>query len=119
MWESFDADDVQLTTELLASCRHGVVLVGVNCRDLQALSVSPTRFAELAPQLPRGYAHVAESGVACVADVTQLVARGYRLALVGTALMSVPEPQRMLAELLAAGRAPTTTSASRPELEMI
>ena len=44
--------------------RRHVLLIGVNCRDLQTLEVVPERFAELAPRLPPGWPAVAESGVA-------------------------------------------------------
>jgi hypothetical protein len=76
----------------------------VNCRDLNTLSVDSSRFTELAAELPVGYPRVAESGVAHPMDVQAIVASGYRLALVGTTLMSESDPCRMLERLLAAGR---------------
>jgi hypothetical protein len=47
---------------------------------------------------------VAESGVSSLADVKTIVDIGYRLALIGTTLMSSPDPRRLLGEMLAAGR---------------
>ena len=105
--EAFDRADL----ERLAAVRsrrpsHGPpVLAGVNCRDLRDLNVRFERFAELAPHLPRHLPTVAESGIGSVADVEAVAANGYRLALVGSALMRAAEPAKALADWLAAGRA--------------
>jgi indole-3-glycerol phosphate synthase len=76
----------------------------VNCRDLQSLAVAQERFAELAPLLPAGWPAVAESGVASAADARRVLGLGYRLALVGTALMTRDDPASLLREILAATR---------------
>jgi indole-3-glycerol phosphate synthase len=81
------------------------VLVGVNCRDLSTLSVVPERFAELAPLLPPGAVAVAESGVATDGDACGVRLLGYRLALIGTALMREDDPAALLAGMLRAARA--------------
>ena len=81
------------------------VLVGVNCRDLATLEVDATRFATFAPRLP-GHLHaVAESGIATTADVSDVVGLGYRLALVGSSLVTDTSPGLRLGRLLEAGRA--------------
>ena len=104
--EAFDAADLDVAKEILAARKDHTeqVLVGVNCRDLQTLAVDSERFGELAGRLPDGHAPVAESGVASGADVLRVVEWGYRVALIGTSLMSTPEPRKLVAELLAAGR---------------
>ena len=103
--EAFDAEDLDLARDLLAAGHHpGLVLVGVNCRDLVTLQVMPERFAELAPLLPPGSVAVAESGVAGPGDARAMRGLGYRLALIGTALMTRDEPGALLAEILAAAR---------------
>jgi indole-3-glycerol phosphate synthase len=103
--EAFDADDLRTVSELLELRRGaGQILVGVNCRDLQTLEVVPERFAALAPQLPAGGRAVAESGVGGAADAVRMMRLGYRLALIGTALMSCDDPMRLLAEILATTR---------------
>jgi len=71
---------------------------------LQTLQVVPERFAALAPLLPEGWPAVAESGVACAADAIQMLHLGYRLALIGTALMTCAQPEQALREILAAAR---------------
>jgi indole-3-glycerol phosphate synthase len=103
--EAFDGADLALARELLAG-RSGVdsVLVGINSRDLQTLKVVQRRFAELAPLLPEDSACVAESGVATPAEAADMRRLGYRLALIGTALMSCDDPAALLGKILAAAR---------------
>jgi indole-3-glycerol phosphate synthase len=108
--EAFDAADLAAARELLAMrgdrANHGAdnILVGINCRDLQTLEIVPERFETLAPQLPRGWPAVAESGVASAADALRMMRLGYRLALIGTALMSRDDPAQLLREILATTR---------------
>jgi indole-3-glycerol phosphate synthase len=103
--EAFDAQDLELARGLLATGRHqGPVLVGVNCRDLVTLQVIEERFAQLAPLLPPGAVAVAESGVSSAGDACRVRRLGYRLALVGTALMRRDDPAALLAEMLGAAR---------------
>jgi indole-3-glycerol phosphate synthase len=104
--ETFDAEDLRIAHELL-SARKGhseQILVGVNCRDLERLTVELPRLWELAEYLPPGFTHVAESGVASVEDVKTIVDIGYHVALVGTTLMNASDPRKVLGEMLAVGR---------------
>jgi indole-3-glycerol phosphate synthase len=80
------------------------ILIGVNCRDLQTLKVEQERFAALAPLLPAGWPAVAESGVASGADARRMQQLGYRLALIGTALMESSDPSRLLRHIFDATR---------------
>jgi indole-3-glycerol phosphate synthase len=80
------------------------VLVGINSRDLHTLKVAPERFAQLAPRLPHGWPAVAESGVATAADARVMMRLGYRIALIGTALMARDDPSELLAEIFKATR---------------
>ena len=105
--EAFDAADLELAREILArrstSSAHAA-LVGINCRDLQTLQVVPERFAALAPQLSPHWWCVAESGVASGSDALRMQQMGYRLALIGTALMTRDDPAELLREIFAATR---------------
>jgi indole-3-glycerol phosphate synthase len=103
--EAFDESDLAASRELLAS-RGGApsILIGINCRDLQTLEVVPERFELLAPQLPGGWPAVAESGVASAADAQRMMRLGYRVALIGTALMSHDDPAQLLREILSTTR---------------
>ena len=110
--EAFDAADLAAARELLAlrardraaPASADNILVGINCRDLQTLEVVPERFAALAPLLPGNRPAVAESGVASAADARHMMRLGYRLALIGTALMRHDDPAQWLREILATTR---------------
>lgn len=104
--EAFDAEDLAVTREVL-NARKGheeQILVGVNCRDLQKLTVELPRLAEVAEDLPEGFAHVAESGVTSLNDVEHVVGLGYNVALIGTTLMHSTAPAKTLSEIIAKGR---------------
>jgi indole-3-glycerol phosphate synthase len=104
--EAFDARDLALVGELIAA--HGAsaaLLAGVNCRDLATLEVVPQRLLDLAPLLPAGVPRVAESGVTSGEDARRVVAAGYTLVLVGSALMQDADPLALAQTLIAAGRA--------------
>ena len=104
--ESFDRADLERLSPYDAPATGGSpILAGVNCRDLRDLQVRFERFAELGPHLPRHLKTVAESGIGGTADVDAVVEAGYRLALVGSSLMSAADPAVALAALIAAGRA--------------
>jgi indole-3-glycerol phosphate synthase len=104
--EAFDAGDLERARLLLDGrpSSRGVVLVGINCRDLVSLRVDPGRFAELAPALPGAAVAVAESGVATPADAAAMRCLGYGAALIGTALMTRDDPAALLAQILSAAR---------------
>ena len=72
------------------------------------MAIDIERFGALAGEMPREFAAVAESGVGSATDVTRVVGWGYRIALIGTTLMSSPEPKKLVADLLTAGRAKAT-----------
>src|SRR5438105_3497881 len=104
--EAFDAGDLELVRDLVAShTGPNLLLAGVNCRDLGTLEVMPRRLLELSPLLPPGTPCVAESGVTSPADVREIAAAGYRLALIGSALMRGGDPGTLARTFLAAGRA--------------
>lgn len=109
--ESFDAADLAVTHELLQDAAmadkalHGQLLIGINTRDLRTLAVDAGRLAEFATALPEQSIAVAESGLRTAADAASAAALGYRLALVGTALMREPNPAVLINEMLLAGRA--------------
>jgi indole-3-glycerol phosphate synthase len=104
--ETFDAADLHVAQELLAArkAHDEQMLVGINCRDLDTLSVDLSRLSSLANHLPAAFPSVAESGVGSLEDVKTVVDVGYELALVGTTLMNSADPAKVLGELLASGR---------------
>jgi indole-3-glycerol phosphate synthase len=104
--ETFDEPDIELASRLVDARRErrDLLLVGVNSRDLVTLEVVPGRLDALGPALPREVKRVAESGVATAEDAARAARHGYDLALVGSALMSAPDPAALAAGMLAAAR---------------
>lgn len=103
--EAFDDADLRTAQVLLAERGdEDTILLGVNSRDLQTLEVVPERFPRMAPLLPRAWHCVAESGVATPADARAMRQLGYRLALIGTALMGAPDPAALLDAILKSAR---------------
>ena len=105
--EAFDSADITRATHAAATWRGPAaeLLIGINSRDLVTLQVVPERLVELCPSLPVGHPRVAESGLVDAADAARLAAAGYGLALVGTALMSAPDPVALGRQMIDAGRA--------------
>jgi indole-3-glycerol phosphate synthase len=103
--EAFDEADIDLARELIAHAPAGSqLLLGINSRDLVTLKVVPGRLEQLAERLPDDVPRVAESGDATVGDAPRLAGIGYRMALIGSALMTADDPAKLLAQLLRAGR---------------
>ncbi len=102
--EAFDERDLERISTFGITPRDTFpVLCGVNCRDLTSLEVDFGRFQQLATHLPRDLPAVAESGISRPADVATIAGLGYCAALVGSALMSSPDPAAQLVSLKQAG----------------
>jgi indole-3-glycerol phosphate synthase len=103
--EAFDAADIRIANELVEAHAGGPpLLVGINSRDLVSLKVVPGRLEELVGLLPGTVPRVAESGVGSPEDAARLARAGYDLALIGSALMTTPDPVALLKNMIAAGR---------------
>jgi indole-3-glycerol phosphate synthase len=102
--EAFDAADLERIAALDFGVATTPVLAGLNSRNLKNLQVDFGRFAALANALPRHLPVVAESGIGSVEDIRDVVALGYRLALVGSALMRTDDPAGAVRAFVAAGR---------------
>ena len=76
----------------------------MNTRNLRTLEVDSARLERLAPLLPDAPC-VAESGLKTADDAAAVAGRGYRLALVGTALMRSEDPAALVTDMRAAGSA--------------
>ena len=109
--ESFDSVDLERTAHLLQKPRYreqaarARLLVGVNSRDLRTLAVDPLRLQRFASALPAAAVGVAESGLQTADDAAGVAGLGYGMALVGTALMKSADPEGLISDMLAAGRA--------------
>ncbi len=103
--EAFDERDLARIAAVDRGAGIQPELAGVNCRDLRTLEVEFERFRRLAPALPEGLPAVAESGIETPGDVETVAALGYRLCLVGSALMRSADPGALLGDFVGAGRA--------------
>jgi len=101
--EAFDSDDLERITRLPLPPAPSV-LVGVNSRNLQTLAVDFDRFAALVDEIRDDVPAVAESGIDNADDIATVARLGYRLALVGSALMRGGSPTSRVSELVMAGR---------------
>lgn len=108
--EAFDENDLARSKVLLESpadhdrAAAGKLLVGVNTRNLRTLEVDSARLERLAPLLPDAPC-VAESGLKTADDAAAVAVWGYRLALVGSALMRSEDPAGLVRDMRAAGGA--------------
>lgn len=106
--ESFDDDDLRRSSDLLENsvdcdkAEDGQLLVGVNTRNLRTLEVDAHRLENLSPALPKARC-VAESGLRVPEDAARVAGWGYRMALVGTALMRSEDPAALVSAMRAAG----------------
>lgn len=106
--ESFDSNDLARVNRLLdnevdrSKADSGQLLIGVNTRNLRTLAVDSERLEKLASELPSARC-VAESGLHTAQDAARVAGLGYRLALVGTALMRSDDPAALVVQMCAAG----------------
>lgn len=112
--ECFDSGDLDRAARLVNNAadrkrlESGQILIGINTRDLRTLKVDPDRLQLLASELPDACC-VAESGLHSADDTATVADLGYRLGLVGTALMRSADPTALVQAMCAAGRARFTT----------
>ena len=108
--ECFDEQDLERVDALLDyppdadQAAAGKLLIGVNTRNLRTLEVDSDRLEKLAPKLPDARC-AAESGLHTAEDAAAAARQGYRLALVGTALMRSDRPAALIAAMREAGAA--------------
>lgn len=103
--EAFDAGELERAARLANAHRAaGVLLVGLNARNLRNLEVDTQRLIRLAHHIPADAVGVAESGIRDADDAACMAAAGYRLALVGSALMRSGEPDSLVRSMLQQGR---------------
>jgi len=111
--ECFDGDDLARCAALIDNTKdqecvsRGQILIGINTRNLRTLRVDPDRLQLLAAELPAARC-VAESGLHTAEDAAAAAGLGYRLGLVGTALMRSDDPAALVAAMRAAGSASFT-----------
>jgi len=96
--------EVHTEPELETALEAGAEVIGINNRDLHTFETDLSVTERLAPRIPRGKIVVSESGIWTRADVVRVRRAGVHAVLVGSALVTAPNPSAKVRELL--GRAP-------------
>ncbi len=78
--------------ELESAAACGAAIIGVNCRDLRTMKTDFGVFARLLPLVPDYATAIAESGIRSRDDMLRVEALGADAALVGSMLVSAPDP---------------------------
>jgi indole-3-glycerol phosphate synthase len=91
--EVHDGEELERALEL------DVDVVGINNRDLDAGVVDIATTFELMPDVPAGKTVVAESGISTRSELAELERVGVDAVLIGSALMSAPDPEALAREL--------------------
>jgi indole-3-glycerol phosphate synthase len=86
--------------ELEAALRAGARLVGINNRNLKDFTVDLDTTYRLLPLVPTDVTVVSESGIRTSADLARMWGAGVHAALVGESLVTSPDPESRLQELL-------------------
>lgn len=88
--------------ELERALALDVEVIGINNRNLDEGTVDVGTTYELMPDVPAGKTVVAESGISERAELEELERVGVDAVLIGTALMSAPDPEARTRELTGA-----------------
>ena len=92
--------EVHTREEMDRALAAGVLIIGVNNRNLKTLEVHPETSFELVDQIPDSCVAVSESGIRTHAELSKLRAAGFDAFLIGTRLMLSSDPGAVLGELL-------------------
>ncbi|MGE4266238.1 MAG: indole-3-glycerol-phosphate synthase [Deferribacterales bacterium] len=76
-------------------------IVGVNARNLKTLEIDMDKAAGIISRLDKKHFKVAESGMKCADDIRKMRAAGADAFLVGSGLMSSPDPQAVFSDMAA------------------
>lgn len=87
--EAHDAAEVDTALE------SGAPLIGINSRSLDTFVIDVESAWRLIARVPPGLTVVAESGMACRADVERAAAAGADAVLIGTALSAAGDPSAL------------------------
>jgi len=102
--EAFDSSDLNRLERFTTAKSDSQVLIGINSRNLKTLAVDFERFAQLAGQIREDVPAVAESGIENTHDIETVAKLGFRLALVGSALMRDDDVVNTVTDFIATGR---------------
>lgn len=91
-------------TDLKRAKQSGAQIIQINNRDLDTLGIDMSRSVEFIKQKSEGEIWICASGISEPEDCAQMNELGYDSVLVGTSIMSSPDPQVKLASLVSGGR---------------
>jgi indole-3-glycerol phosphate synthase len=91
-------------TDLVRAKKAGAEIIQINNRDLDTLGIDMNRSVESIRQKDEGEIWICASGISEPEDCARMNELGYDTVLVGTSIMSSPDPQAKLASLVAGGR---------------
>jgi indole-3-glycerol phosphate synthase len=91
--------EVHDEAELDVALEAGAEAIGVNNRNLKTFEVSLDVTERLAPRIPRGAILVSESGISTREDAQRVRRAGASAILVGSAIVSAPDPAAKIREL--------------------
>jgi indole-3-glycerol phosphate synthase len=86
--------------EIARAVKVGADIIGVNCRDLETLSVDLAVSERLLGEIPEGIVRVAESGVRTRADIERLAAAGADAFLFQKVQLLVQVPSELFQQVL-------------------
>jgi indole-3-glycerol phosphate synthase len=92
--------EIHNEAELDTAIKYGASIIGINNRDLTSFEVDLKTTLKLRPLIPPGCITVSESGIKNRLDMQKLKEWGINAALIGEALMSVPDIAAKMKELL-------------------
>jgi indole-3-glycerol phosphate synthase len=92
--------EIHNEAELDTAIKYGASIIGINNRDLTSFEVDLKTTSKLRPLIPPGCITVSESGIKNRLDMQKLKEWGINAALIGEALMSVPDIAAKMKELL-------------------
>jgi indole-3-glycerol phosphate synthase len=92
--EVYDEEDLD------RALAEGASLIGINNRDLTTFAVDTAVTERLMPRVPDGVVVVSASGIHSPGQIASLAARGVKGFLVGEALVTAPDPEQRLRELV-------------------
>ena len=88
--------EVHNESELERAIRAGAQIIGVNNRDLTTFETDLARSELLIPLIPREILPISESGISTTEDAARARDAGARAVLVGEALMTTSEPEKLI-----------------------
>jgi len=96
--------EVHTGPEVARALDAGAEILGVNSRDLDSFRIDTAAAWAILRTLPANVIAVAESGMASAGDVEAASVAGADAVLIGTALSAAPDPDALLARLVAVRR---------------